>query len=336
MGSMHSASMRAVFVERFGDPDVLELRETAAPVPGEREVAIDVAYAGVNYAEVMGRRGSMRYYQPPFVPGLEVSGTVRALGPGVEGLEVGQPVAALTTDGGYAEVAIAPASRTFALPAGLDLRAGAAFPVLGPTGWALVHEAARLRAGETVLVHAAAGGVGTVLGPIAKAAGAAQLLGVVSTPEKAAYASRFGYDAVFVGDGWEEAARAATGGRGVDVVFDSIGGRTRELSLELLAPMGRLVLYGNATDEPETGVSELVLRRDLRSVVGFSIVALANLDPARFRAVGEAALAGYARGELRIDVTEVVPLAQAPRAHALLEGRKSTGKLLLAVGASAE
>jgi NADPH2:quinone reductase len=333
---VNDAPMRAVVVERFGDPEVLEVREIAAPAPAEGEVAIDVAYAGVNYAEVMGRRGSMRYYEPPFVPGLEVSGTVRALGRGVEGLSVGQPVAALTTRGGYAEVATAPATRTFALPAEVDLRAAAAFPVLGPTAWALVHESARLRTGDTVLVHAAAGGVGTVLAPIAKAAGVAKLLGVVSTPEKAEYATRFGYDEVFLSDEWEEGARAALGGRGLDVIFDSIGGQTRARGLELLAPLGRLVLYGNATDEPERGVPESVLRREVKGIVGFSTVALAERDPVRARAISDAALNAFARGDLPIDVTEVLPLADAPRAHVLLEGRTSTGKLLLAVGESGD
>jgi NADPH:quinone reductase len=326
-----TASMRAVLVEEHGGPDVLAVRDVEAPEPGPGQVAIDVAYAGVNYAEVMGRRGTLPLYQPPFVPGLEVSGTVRAFGAGVEGLRVGQRVAALTTRGGYAEVALAPAAVTFPLDDDADLVAAAAFAVIVPTAWALVHEVARLRAGESVLVHAAAGGVGTVAAQVARAAGVGPILGVASTPTKAGYARGFGYDEVFVGDAWVEAARAATGGRGLDAILDSIGGETRARGFDLLAPLGRLVLFGNATDEPEPGIADNVLRAQVKGVLGFSIAVLAATDPERARAIGEVALAAVARGEVRVDVTEVIPLDDAPKAHQLLEGRGSTGKLVLAV-----
>lgn len=326
------ASMRAIRVDAYGGPDVLVVREVPIPEPGPGEVAIDVAYAGVNYAEVMGRRGTLRFYAPPFVPGLEVSGAVRAVGPGVGGLRVGQPVAALTTRGGYADVVLAPAASTFPLPDDADLRAAGAFPVLVPTAWGLVHESARLRAGETMLVHAAGGGVGTVVAQVARPLSPGRLIGVVSTEEKADYAKPFGYDEVLLSSEWGERVRELTGGRGLDVVLDSIGGETRRQGFELLAPLGRLVLYGNATDEPEPGVADSILRAQVKGALGFSIVVLAAVDPSRARAISEEALAAVVRGDVRVDVTEVVPLAEAPRAHELLEGRASTGKLLLAVG----
>lgn len=324
--------MRAIVVERFGGPEVLTVGEAEAPRPGPGEVAIDVAYAGVNYAEAMARRGRLRYHPaPPFTPGLEVSGTVRALGEGVERLRVGERVAALTTRGGYAEVAVAPAAVTFALADDADLLAAAAFPVIVPTAWALVHEAARLRAGERVLMHAAAGGVGSVVGQVARAAGAGLVLGVASTPEKAAWARPFGYDDVLLGAEWEERARAATGGRGLDVVLDSVGGETRARGFELLAPLGRIVLFGNATDEPEVGIGGDVLRAQAKGVIGYSIAALSAADPPRARAIAEDALAAVRRGELEVPITEVLPLERAPHAHELLESRRSTGKLVLEV-----
>jgi NADPH2:quinone reductase len=314
--------MRAIVVAEHGGPEVLRLEEVAEPSPGPGQVSIDVAYAGVNFAEVMGRRGTLPIARAPFVPGLEVSGTVRAVGAGVDGLRVGERVAALTTEGGYAEVAVAPAAVTFGL-AGGDLRAAAAFPVVVPTAWALIHEVARVRAGETVLIHAAAGGVGIVAGQIARAAGAGRVLGVTSTREKAAYALRFGYDAVFVGS--DEAPG------GLDVILDSIGGATRQRSLELLAPLGRLAIYGNASGEPEAAVPAARLRREAKAVLGFSIATLAAADPARAQALGRQAM----RAGIEVDITDVLPLEDAGRAHERLESRRSTGKLLLAVAGDA-
>jgi NADPH2:quinone reductase len=321
--------MRATVVERYGGPEVLELRELDVPQPGPGEIAIDVAYAGVNYAEAMARRGALAPYRPPFVPGLEVSGHVRALGAGVAGPAVGEPVSALTTRGGYAEVAVAPAAVTYGHET--DLLTGAAMPTIVPTAWALIHELARLRPGEDVLVHAAAGGVGTVVAQVARRAGAGRVLGVTSTEEKAAYARGFGYDEVHVGPDWPEWVREATGGRGPDVVLDSIGGPTREQGFAALAPLGRIVFYGNATDEPEIGFPGGRLRTEVKSTLGWSITALAALDPSRVRRIADAAFAAVARGELRVDVTGVFALEEAARAHELIEGRRSTGKLVLRV-----
>jgi len=313
--------MRATVVDRYGGPEVLELRDVPEPRPGPGQVAIDVAYAGVNYAEAMARRGALAPFQPPFVPGLEVSGHVRELGDGVDGAVAGEPVCALTTRGGYAEVALAPAALVY--PAGPDLAAAAAMPTIVPTAWALIHELARLRPGENVLVHAAAGGVGTVVAQVARAAGAGLVLGVSSTQEKADYARAFGYDDVFVGDEW----RGAISDLRIDVILDSIGGATREDGFEALAPLGRIVFYGNATDEPEVGFAGSRLRAEVKSTLGWSITALAARDPARVRAIAADA---FAAG-LRVDVTGVFPLAEAACAHELLESRRSYGKLVLEV-----
>jgi NADPH2:quinone reductase len=236
--------------------------------------------------------------------------------------------------GGYAEIAIAQAPLTYALPSGDDaaLQAGAAMPTVVPTAWALVHEVARLRAGEVVLVHAAAGGVGIVAGQVARAANAGRVLGVTSSEAKARYARAFGYDEVIVSTTWGDDVRAICGGRGPDVILDSVGGEIRRRSLELLAPLGRLVLFGNASGEPEDGVPGGVLRAQVKATLGWSITGLAAVDPHRVAAIAGAAFAALARGEMRVDVTDIIPLGEAARAHRLLEERRSTGKLLLAVG----
>lgn len=325
--------MRAALVERYGPPETIELVDQPVPDPAAGEVSIDVAYAGVNYAEVMARRGSLPVFVPPFIPGLEVSGTVRAAGEGVDGFAAGDPVCALTTHGGYAEVAVAPAAMTYRLTGSLasDLKRAAAMPTIVPTAHALVHEVARLRAGERVLVHAAAGGVGTLLGQIAKRRGAGAVSGVVSTQIKADFAAGHGYDEVFVGSDWDTAVMERTGDRGLDVIFDSVGGEVRSRGFEVLAPLGRLVAYGNACDDPEIGFSGSVMRSKLRGMLGFSITALAVLDPPRARAIAEAAFAEFAAADLAIPITGVYPLGEAWRAHELLEGRSSTGKLVLSV-----
>ncbi len=325
--------MRAIYVTAAGGPDVLDERDAPAPAPGPGEVAVRVAYAGVNYAEVMGRRGD---YQPaplPFIPGFEVSGHVAALGAGVTGFAVGQRVAAMTIIGGYAEVAVAPAAMVVPVPDGVDLRTAAAFPTIAPTAYALLHEVARVRPGEAVLVHAAAGGVGTVLGQMARALGAGRVIGTVGSADKVAYAARFGYDLVLPRDGFVEGVRAATGGRGVDAAFDSVGGQVLARSFEALAPMGRVVVFGNATNAPAAPLDAYALWFGNRSLLTYSIGHLSATDPAAVARQARAAMAMVADGRVRLDVTDVLPLADAREAHRRLEGRATVGKLLLAVGA---
>jgi NADPH2:quinone reductase len=327
--------MKATLVSEYGDDRVLRVRDVDAPRPRPGQVSIDVAYAGVNYAEVMARRGEFPGLRPPFVPGLEVAGTVRAVAPDVTALRVGDPVCALTSRGGYAEVAVADARLVYPLADASDaaLRQGAALPTIVPTAWALVHVVGRLVAGESILIHAAAGGVGTVAGQVARNAGARTVLGVASTAAKARYARAFGYDEVIAAADWDERARAATAGRGPDVILDSVGGDVRRRGFDLLAPLGRLVMFGNAGGHPEEGFSGAVLRAQAKATLGWSITGLAAVAPERVAAIARPALDTVARGELRVDITEVMPLDRAARAHQLLEDRRSTGKLLLAVGA---
>jgi len=329
--------MRAVVVGEFGGPEVLRVERRDVPVPGHGDVSIDVAYAGVNFAEVAARKGAVPGLEPPLVPGLEVAGMVREVGSGVADLSVGDPVCAFTAVGGYAEVAVASAAATHRLPdAGDDtLRRGAALPTIVPTAWALVEEVARVRSGEDVLVAAAAGGVGSVAVQFARRAGARRVFGIVSTPEKATYAAGFGYDAAFLEPTWREELDAATDGRGVDVVLDSVGGTFRRQAFDVLAPMGRLVLFGNASGEPEAAPAGGAMRTQCKGAIGFSITGLTRNDPATARRYTEQALRIALDEDLRIDITQVLPLEEAWRAHEALERRRTTGKLVLAVGGAA-
>lgn len=325
--------MRAVVATALGGPEVLTLEQWEEPRPAAGQVTIDVSYAGVNFAEVMARRGQLPNLSTPFVPGVEVSGLVRELGDGVGDLAVGDPVCALTLVGGYAEVALAPASSTYRLADTEDetLRRGAALPTIVPTAVTLVDRVGAVRRGESALVSAAAGGVGTLLGQLLRRAGVSKLIGVASTAEKREYALGFGYDQVVAEADLREAAAEIVGERGFDVVYDSVGGDFRALGFELLAPMGRLVFFGNASGAPELLHDPGALRAECKAAIGFSISGLTRLDPAQARRLTEEAIALDADIGLRIDITRIHPLAEAARAHAELEGRRTVGKALIAV-----
>lgn len=324
--------MRAVEFQEYGGPEVLKAVTAEAPEPGPGQVSIDVAYTGVNFADLKARAEGYRVPRLPYVPGLEVSGRIRALGAGVTGLAVGQEVAALTEGGAYAEVAVADTTTVFPLPAGMDLRTAATLPTVLPTAYALIHTVGRLQPGETVLVQGAAGGVGTVAGRLARAAGAGTVYGVVSSAAKAAYAKEHGYDEVFVG-AFQDPVRQATGGRGVDLVLDPVGGDTLRAGLASLAPFGRLVSFGNASSAEPWTVGQPELYPLGISVSGFSILTLARTAPAELRRLSEQAFAKAVDGTVSLPVTAEFPLADAAEAHRLMGARTSTGKLLLRVNA---
>ncbi|KJS53674.1 hypothetical protein VM98_23725 [Streptomyces rubellomurinus subsp. indigoferus] len=325
--------MRAVRFDSYGGPEVLTLVETAAPEPGPGEVSIDVRYAGVNFAEVMFRRGQFRP-GTPHVPGLEVTGTVRAVGEGVRTLRPGQRVAALTlAGGGYAEVAVAREQLTVALDGELDAipaPVAAAFPCNLPVSWAILHEVARVRTGESVLVLAGAGGVGSGAAQIARHLGAGAVYGAVSSPAKAAFAKeRFGYDAVLTYDQLEHRLPELTGGRGVDVLLDSIGGPLRARALDLLAPLGRHVVYGNASQQ-DHGYEANQLWYTAKTVAGYNIGGLADQRPELVHGHLREAARLLASGAVRIETTELA-LEDVAEAHRILERRDSTGKFVLRV-----
>ncbi len=324
--------MRAIVVEELGGPEVLRVREVPEPEPGPGQVAVRVAWAGVNFAEIKLRATGYRASAPPFTPGLEVSGTVQAVGAGVTGLSVGQRVTALTLLGGYAQTAVVSAALTFPVPDGVGLRLAATLPTVLPTAHALVHEVGRLRAGESVLVQSAAGGVGTVVGQIARRAGAGAVYGVVSRADKADYARGQGYHEVLVGDDWADQARAATAGHGVDLLLDPVGGRTWRQGLGLLSPFGRAVSYGNASGEQPWTTDFNALSPGGHGVYGFSLYGLAEAAPDALRRLAERALRLAADGAVDLPISRELPLHEAAEAHRLIESRTTTGKLVLRVG----
>jgi NADPH2:quinone reductase len=283
---------------------------------------------GVNYIDIYHRTGL--YKNPlPFTLGLEASGVVEAVGAGVSEVRVGERVAYQGVQGSYATHALVPAARLVALPAGWDARTGAAAMLQGMTAHYLVHDTYRLQPGETTLVHAAAGGVGLLLIQMAKRRGA-RVLGTVSTPEKARLAKEAGADEViqYTTEDFEAEVKRLTGGRGVQVVYDSVGKTTFEKSLNVLAPRGTLVLFGQASGPvPPVDLGILAGKGSLyvtRPTLGHYV---ATREELLRRAGG--VLGWVKSGELRLRIEHTFPLARAAEAHRALEGRKTTGKVLL-------
>lgn len=319
-------SMQAVVFDRSA-LDTTTSRVVAIPVPEPRadEIAVDVHYAGVNFIDVMARRGDAGYVESwPFGPGMEVAGSVRALGSDVEGLAVGDRIAAFTGSGGLAEVAVARAALVARVPNGLGLDLAAAAPGALVTAALLVDDAARVRRGEAVLVHSASGGVGQAIVQLARLAGARPVLGTVGRPNRVAAAERAGYDAVFArGTGLAEAIRERTLFRGVDVVLDPQGTAMLDFDLEVAAPGARIVLFGNAAGAPLAPLPPAgrLFAANL-SVGGFSLSRLAAGAPERVAAALRRVLDHLAAGKLEVELSLVAGLAGAPEAQqALAEGR---------------
>jgi NADPH2:quinone reductase len=297
---------------------------------------VRVAFAGVNFAEIQHRRGEFGAPDGPGgvdVPGLEVAGVVLALGAGVSGLRIGEPVAAYLPDfGGYAEVVTADARfvRSLRTAAGeADPAEAAGLPCVYPTAFGVLNDAGRLREGEDVLIHSAAGGVGSAAAQLARELGASRVYGTVGSSQKTAYAAGLGYDDVFVRDGFAERLTEVTAGRGVDLVLDPVGGPVREQSLTMLKPFGRVVAYGDLGRHEQWTTSVRDLWKSNRTVAGFNIGDVARRSPERIGEYLDRALRLLAAGRIRSGVTRILPLAEAAKAHQLLETGEARGKLLL-------
>lgn len=324
--------MRAVVVEEYGGPEMLQVRERPAPEPGPGELSVDVRYAGVNFTDVRNRVGD-GLGRVPFTPGVEVSGRVRAIGPGVSGFRVGQPVAAFTRGSGYAEVATAPAVLTVAITEELLGRPDSGGMLITvPVALMLLRRVARITPEDLVLLHSAAGGVGTVAAQIAARSGLRPLLGTVGSPEKVAFAREHGFADVFTYDQFAKAAMEYSDGRGVDVVLDPVGGATRAASFEILAPFGRLVTYSNISREPEVVPDADWMRARCVGYIGFSGGQFSARFPHLMRAALEESATLVATGQVDLGVSRVFPLEEVAAAHEVFAERSALGKLVLDLG----
>lgn len=320
--------MRAIRQQEFGGPEVLRLVEADEPVPGPGEVLVDVSVAGVNFADTHQRRNEyLAASELPLVPGSEVAGLRR---------DTGERVVALTGGrGGYAEVAAVPAAHCFAVPEGVDDGTALALLLQGLTAWHLLRTSARVAPGESVVIHAAAGGTGSLAVQLARPlTGAGRVIATASSEEKRALAVELGADVAVATDagGLTERLLDANGGAPVDVVLDAIGGEVFDASLAALAPFGRLVTYGVSGGATNT-VNTRKLMRASRTVTGFWFRHCLERPAELLDAPVADLFARAAAGELRVVVGARYPLAEAAQAQIDLAERRTTGKLLLDVRA---
>jgi NADPH:quinone reductase len=320
--------MKAIQVKQVGGPEAMELVDLPVPQPKANEAVVKAAAAGVNFIDVYNREG--RYKAPlPFVLGQEGAGTVTAVGAEVKALKVGDRVAWTSSLGSYAEYAAVPADRLVTVPRGVSDQQAAAAMLQGMTAHYLAHDTYPLKRGETALVHAAAGGVGLLLVQMAHNIGA-RVIGTVSTEEKAKLAREAGADEIifYTKSDFEAETKRLTGGKGVDVVYDSVGKTTFDKSLNVLRPRGMMALFGGSSGAvPPFDPITLTQKGSLY----LTRPSLNNYIATREELVARsgAVFGMIADGKLKLRIEHTYPLAEAQRAHRDLEGRKTTGKLLL-------
>jgi NADPH2:quinone reductase len=312
--------VKAIQINSFGGPEVLEHTEVPDPEPGEREALVRVSRAGINFADThVTRNDYLADQQLPLIPGGEVSGTTPD----------GRRVAALVMNGGYAELVAVPEAALVPIPEQVDDDQAVALLLQGLTAWSILHVSARLQEGESVVVEAAAGGTGSLAVQLAKRAGAGKVIALASSDEKRNLAVELGADAAVDSRAADlrEQILAANGGEMVDVVLEMSGGEAFEQALRALAPFGRLVAFGIASRQ-ENEVRTGHLMRNSRSVIGFWLVHLFR-RPELLRRGIEELFGAAATGELRVVIGGVYPLSEAGRAHEELAARRTQGKLLL-------
>lgn len=319
--------MKAIRVHEVGGPDVLQYEEIPLPSPGPGQVVVKVEAIGLNFIDCYVRSGLYKTALP-FTPGMEAAGTVTATAPGVTEVRTGDRVAYAPHIGAYAEYAAVPAERLVKLPAGMDSRSAAATMLQGMTAHYLAISTYPLKKGDTALVHAAAGGVGLLLIQIAKMRGA-RVFGTVSTREKATLAKEAGADEVilYTEKDFEAEVMRLTSGKGVNVVYDSVAKTTFDKSLNCLGLRGVLALFGQSSGP----VSPVDPARLAKNAVFLTRPGLGQYTATRAELLQRAGdlFDWIASGKLKLRISQTLPLKDAAEAHRLLEGRKTTGKVLL-------
>ncbi len=319
--------MRAVQITDFGGPEVLEVVDVPTPEPGEGEVLIRVTRAGMNFADTHTRENAyLAEQQLPLIPGAEAAGIVQR---GHGSLEEGQRVVCLLASGGYAEYVTVPAASAHPIPDGLEDGAALSLVLQGLTAWHLYKTSAQLRVGESVVVHAAGGGVGSIAVQLGRAFGAGRVIATASTEDKRLLALELGAHAAvdINSEDLVRALREANAGRRVDVVLEMAGGDVFDASLDVLAPFGRLVAYGMASRE-QRQVSNAKLLRTSRAVIGFWLAHCLGRPDMVAEPLADL-FERAARGELRPIIGTTYGLSEVRRAHEDIQGRRTQGKLLL-------
>ncbi len=320
--------MKAVRVHKYGGPEVLTLEEIPVPEPKAGEACVKIEAIGVNYIDVYQRTG-LYPLQTPFTLGTEGAGIVDAVGPNVTEVKKGERVGYAMIPGSYAEYAIVPAARLVPIPPNIDARSAAALMTQGMTAHYLTHSTYPLKKGETALLHAAAGGVGLLVIQIAKQLGAT-VIGTVSTEAKAKLAKEMGADhlILYTQSDFLAEVKKLTDGRGANVVYDSVGQTTFDKSLDCLRPRGYLVLFGQSSGPvPPFDPGKLAAKGSL--FLTRPSLAHYTLERSELLQRANEVFNWTATGKLKVRIDKTFPLAEAAEAHRQLEGRKTTGKVIL-------
>jgi NADPH:quinone reductase len=323
--------MKAVVVADPGGYDKLVITEVADPQPGTDKIVVSVSIAGCNWGDTQMRSGTYSFpVKYPIIPGYEVAGTVTALGPDVRGIKLGDRVAALLPSGGYAQKCVASADMLIALPQEIELATAAAFPIQALTAYHMLFTVSHLRPGDTVLVHAIGGGVGLYCTQLAVRAGA-RVIGTVGTPGKEKLPLTYGAEKIVVAgnEDFVAAALALTGGKGVDLLIDSLGGKTLDRSFAAVRALGHLISIGEAEGAPLDNIRQSLMERSQT----FTRFSLGKFDPttAAWREAIAYLLRAISDGWLKVPIEAIFPFDQAAAMHQRLESRRVSGKLLLAV-----
>ncbi|WP_079509008.1 quinone oxidoreductase family protein [Mesobacillus jeotgali] len=322
--------MKAIQFKEYGGPEVLQVIELERPTPKGNQVLIEVHAIGVNYADTARREG--QYVVPtnlPFIPGAEISGMVAETGEAVTNVKPGDRIVTLIESGGYAEYALADSRGLIPLGDHMDFEQAAALPLQGLSAYHILKTMGRLEKDETVLVHAAAGGVGTLAVQLAKLLGAGKVIATASSKDKLELAADMGADVLinYTEQGWEEKVLEATGGKGVDVALEMAGGEIFNKTLKCLATFGRLVIYGVASGEQSRFYPSSLMARN-QSVIGFFLPQIMR-KPALIQSSMAEMLEFISKGQLRLTIGGVYSLDQAAEVHRLLQSRQTKGKLIL-------
>lgn len=322
--------MKAILIDEFGDTDVLKVKTVEKPVPNDNEVLIKVISTSVNFADIKTRIG--KYHAagpPPLIIGLEILGIVEEIGSQVQHTNVGDYVIAFPKKGSYAEYTVADAMLTYPIPA-QHYRKFHGAPLVAFTAYYLIKRVARFEKNESIVIHGAAGGVGTTAIQIAKCLGAKYVIGTVSRRSKVQEALKAGADYVVVLN--EENATGKilqyTNGNGVDIILDSIAGEVTENSFDYLKKYGRLVIFGDSSGTPANIKSHL-LHSSCRSVLGYSIGSMRNDQPQLLMEVSKEVISLIAEDKVKIHIGAEFQLEHAPQAHQFMESRNALGKIII-------
>ena len=325
--------MKAVVIHEFGGTDVLRYQTVEKPAIRSNQILVRVEKTSVNYADIKARYGKYHGFgKPPFIPGLDAVGIIDEVGSEVEKFTVGQRVIAFPKNGSYAEYIVVDKELAFVVPDNVEVDIAAACPVVSFTSYHLLANLAQLEKGETVVVHAAAGGIGTTAIQLAKILGAGCVIGTVGSKEKKTYAREAGADHVicYQEEPFDEIVNEITKGEGANVILDSIAGDLSARNMKCLSMYGRLVNFGSASGKPGQ-FKTTDLHSSCRSILGYSLGTTIHKRPLLLQETAKKVLTYLSEGKLKLNISQRFPLEEVAKAHELIEGRQSRGKIIFDV-----